>query len=187
MIGLGNPGAEYADTRHNAGFWVIDALAERLALRLRLTGRSAREAKGAWRGHPVLLVKPETYMNRSGVAVKAVADAHRLDLDRLIVVYDDLDLPPGVIRMRQKGSSGGHKGMDSIIHYLGTQAFPRLRIGIGPVPSGWTGADFVLSPPERDEKAHLDAAVQAAVESILIWVDEGIERAMARGNRVQRP
>lgn len=187
VIGLGNPGPRYEKTRHNAGFWVVDALSEKLGVRLRRKEADALVGVGAWRGEELLLAKPQTYMNESGRAVRALTARYRLLPQEILVVYDDLDLEPGVLRMRAKGSAGGHNGVRSVINYLGTQEFPRLRIGIGAVPKGTAGADYVLSEPSGQEWPHLSAAVEAAALAALEWATEGVERAMARFNKKWNP
>lgn len=191
IVGLGNPGPEYDKTRHNAGFWVIDEIASRLGARLR--GPRAKGtinallAAARWQGEELLLAKPQTYMNQSGEAVRAIADEYRLAPSEILIVYDDLDLVPGVIRLRAKGRAGSHNGMRSIINYLGTQDFPRLRLGIGPVPQGVRGVDFVLGVPGADEWAHLRSAVEAGASAALTWAAQGVEAAMSRFNRAWEP
>lgn len=187
VIGLGNPGPGYEKTRHNAGFWVIDALSEKLGLRLRRKEADALVGTGAWRGEQLLLAKPQTFMNESGRAVRALAARYRLLPQEILVVYDDLALEPGVLRMRASGSAGGHNGVRSVINYLGTQEFPRLRVGIGAVPEGTTGADYVLSEPSSQEWPHLSAAVEAGALAALEWATQGVDRAMARFNKKWNP
>jgi peptidyl-tRNA hydrolase, PTH1 family len=187
IVGLGNPGPKYDKTRHNAGFWVIDAIAGRLGVAVDQPAAKSLLALTAWEGVELLLVKPLTYMNASGEAVSAIARRYQLVPEEILVVYDDLDLVPGVIRMRAKGRAGSHNGMRSIINYLGTQDFPRLRIGIGPVPDGVRGVDYVLGTPAKDEWARLQAAVEAAAQAALTWVVDGVEAAMSRFNRAWAP
>lgn len=176
IVGLGNPGKRYERTRHNLGFLVVDALAATLGIRL--DKEECRALTGvAHRGGRLMLAKPQTYMNNSGEAVAALVRYYQIEPADMLVVYDDLALPPGQLRIRSKGSAGGHNGLRSIIHYLQTQEFPRLRIGIGPVPPGWTGADYVLSAFPEDDPA-LRPAVERAAEAALFWVDQGIEKAM---------
>lgn len=182
VVGLGNPGAKYADTRHNVGFWLIDRLAKQLAVSLKRAGEEGLVGRGASSGHDVLLVKPQTFMNQSGRAVRAVSDKHAIPPTDIMIVYDDLALQPGALRIRGKGSAGGHNGIKSIIDYLGTECFPRLRLGIGQVPAGVRGVDYVLSAPEFEEQQLLEAALEAAVSAVLSWMDEGVERAMSRYN-----
>ena len=181
-IGLGNPGARYAETRHNAGFWVIDRLAGRLEARVNQAQDEALVGRGRYGGEELLLAKPQTFMNESGRAIAALARRYGLVPDEILVIYDDLALDTGVLRMRAKGSAGGHNGVKSVIHYLGTESFPRLRIGIGAVPAGMQGVEYVLGVPGKEERTRLEAAVDAAVQAVLAWVGEGIERAMSRVN-----
>lgn len=204
IVGLGNPGRAYARTRHNAGFWVIDRLEEVLsggrdpAVRRRAGRKASQPAKRLsksvgivtqWADCELLLVKPQTYMNESGLAVRELVEAYRVPVDHLLICVDELALPPGTIRLRAKGSAGGHNGMRSIINYLGTQEFSRLRIGIGSVPPGVRGADYVLDAPSPVEKEAIRAACDAAASAALLWAEEGIEAAMSRynGNVIEHP
>jgi PTH1 family peptidyl-tRNA hydrolase len=147
IIGLGNPGAQYALTRHNVGFWTVDALAQRHGIELRTRRYHSRVGVGTIAGVAVALAQPQTYMNLSGQAAQALLHAYRLTPDQMLVVFDDIWLAPGTVRVRPKGSAGGHNGMKSIIAALGTEAFPRVRIGIGQPPEGVDLADYVLSAP----------------------------------------
>ncbi|TAM60527.1 aminoacyl-tRNA hydrolase [bacterium] len=175
VVGLGNPGPAYASTRHNVGFRVVDALAERLggvswkskhqALQLLLPARDA------------LLIKPQTYMNASGDAVAPIAHFYRIPPERVLVVSDDMDLPTGKLRMRAGGSDGGQRGLRSIAARLGTQAFPRLRVGIGR-PTHDDAVDHVLSGFEAEEETLLRERVPVAVEGIIHWLEAGTEPAM---------
>lgn len=166
IVGLGNPGAEYARTRHNVGFWCLDRVAERLGSppeRLRWNARLAEATAG---GERVYLLFPQTFMNRSGEAVLPAVRYLNLQVERdLIVVYDDLDLPPGRLRLRKKGSAGGHNGMKSVISALGTAAFPRIRIGIGRPPSDVAVVDYVLSTFPPVERALVEEAAERAAEA----------------------
>lgn len=137
----------------------------------------ARTGSVHWRGHPLLLVQPQTFMNRSGEAVDALLRYYQVAPSNMLVIYDDLALPPGRLRLRGKGSAGGHNGLRSIINYLRTDEFPRIRIGIGPVPPGWAGADYVLSALPRDD-ACVTQSTDRAAEAALLWVNEGIDAAM---------
>ena len=144
IVGLGNPGLEYARNRHNVGFHCLDRLAQAHNLDIRRRKKRARVAKGTIAGQQVVLAMPQTFMNESGRAVGPLTQFFQVELERLLVIYDDLDLPPGTIRIRPGGGSGGHKGMRSIIQYLGSQEFARLRIGIGRPPGRMDPADYVL-------------------------------------------
>lgn len=187
IVGLGNPGIKYEKTRHNAGFWVIDEIARRLGVAVKSSQAHSLVAKARWAGEDLLLAKPVTYMNESGQAVQAIMRQYALVPSEILVVYDDLDLTPGVIRLRAKGRAGSHNGMRSIINYLGTQEFPRLRIGIGPVPEGERGVDYVLGTPGEAEWSKLAGAVDAAASAALEWAARGVEAAMSRYNRSWAP
>jgi PTH1 family peptidyl-tRNA hydrolase len=183
VIGLGNPGAEYASHRHNIGFQVVDALARSHTMTFsRWKGSRAHVAEGRIAGSPILLAKPQTYMNRSGRAVHRLRWAKEIPMDQLLVIYDDLDLPLGRIRLRPEGGSGGHKGMRSIIQALGTQEFPRLRVGIDRPPGGMDPSDYVLQPFSEDEAPCLAETVDRAVTAVESWLTDGIGTAMDRFN-----
>nr|BCX01423.1 MAG: peptidyl-tRNA hydrolase [Bacteroidota bacterium] len=182
VVGLGNPGPEYAGTRHNVGFRVLDELAQRARVRFRAGRGEYLESELELDGQLVRLIKPTTYMNRSGRAVRQALDRYREPLDRLLVVLDDLQLPLGTIRLRPKGSSGGHNGLEDIIAHLRTEAFARLRLGIGaPFPRG-KQADFVLSVFDPEELPLVEVMIQTAAEAVRCWVLEGIQAAMNRYN-----
>lgn len=184
IVGLGNPGAEYAGHRHNIGFRVVEALAQAHSLGFsRYRGTSALVAAGRACGRPVVITKPQTFMNLSGRAVGRVARLHQIAPPQLLVVFDDLDLPLGRLRLRPDGGSGGHKGMRSIIERLGTQAFPRLRVGIDRPPGKMDPADYVLLPFSEQEKALLSQVVDLAVSAIDCWLTHGIDVAMGRFNQ----
>jgi PTH1 family peptidyl-tRNA hydrolase len=184
IVGLGNPGSKYASHRHNIGFQVVEALARSHDMTFsRWPGSKARVAAGHLAGHPVLLAKPQTFMNCSGQAVHKLRLSNEIPLDRLLVVYDDLDLPLGRLRLRPEGGSGGHKGMRSIIGSLGTQGFPRLRVGIDRPPGGMDAADYVLQPFSGYEASCLAKTIDQAVAAVECWLAEGIETAMDGFNR----
>jgi PTH1 family peptidyl-tRNA hydrolase len=180
IAGLGNPGAEYSGTRHNVGFRVADRLAESHRIRLRRE-RQASLGHGTIAGVAVLLVKPLTFMNLSGRVVGPLARRHLLSPARILVVYDELDLPLGRIRLRASGSAGGHNGIKSIIHALQSQEFPRIRIGVGRPPQG-DAIDHVLSGFNRDELPIIEAAIPRAAEAVEAILSDGIEAAMNRFN-----
>lgn len=191
VVGLGNPGETYAHNRHNVGYWTVNRLARRHGLDFDVRTSSYFLAEGAIAGRRVALAKPRTYVNRSGDAVWNLVKRLKLDdASELLVVYDELDLPVGRVRVRPKGGPGGQKGVADIIDRLGTDAFPRVRIGVGrPVVDGqptWDPdavASYVLSDPPPGERALLDEAVARAVEAIEVAIAEGIEAAMNRFNR----
>jgi PTH1 family peptidyl-tRNA hydrolase len=184
VVGLGNPGKEYADTRHNTGFRVIDALAEALEIKVKKRKFGARFGTGEFSSEKLILLKPWTFMNRSGQAVATAIGFYKLALSDLLVVTDDLALEPGRIRLRPKGSAGGHNGLADIIEKLATNEFARCRIGIG---SGGEAAwqsqvDYVLSRPSEKQKPLLDEAIVKAKDAVLCWVEYDIETAMNRFN-----
>jgi PTH1 family peptidyl-tRNA hydrolase len=182
VVGLGNPGEEYSNTPHNLGFMVIDRLAESNAIRVSRKEKMSLVGLGAIRGKDVALAKPQTFMNLSGPAVKGLLEKYELQPDRLIVVYDELDLPWGSLRIKPKGSAAGHKGIGSVIGALGTNVIARVRIGIHP-GSPIAGEEFVLRPFKRSQKQEVEEAVArgaAAVESIIA---EGVEKSMTVFNR----
>lgn len=184
IVGLGNPGREYAKHRHNIGFQVVEALAGAHGLTFDKLQHKARVASGRIAGHQVVLAKPLTYMNESGQSVSPLVHWYKTPLDQVLVVYDDLDVPLGVLRLRPGGGSGGHRGMRSIIQQLGSQDFPRLRIGIGRPPAGWDPADYVLSPFAEDELPVVVEVRERAVAAIECWLHEGIEAAMTQFNQL---
>jgi len=186
VVGLGNPGPEYGRSRHNVGFQVIETLAERHGLRFDGFQKRARLVSGrlsldGWTGR-VLLAKPLTYMNLSGEAVGALARFYRIAPADLLVVCDDLDLPVGRIRLRAGGSSGGQKGIQSIIQHLGTDAFPRLRVGIGRPPGQMDPADYVLQAFSAAQESEMSLVRIKAVDAIEAWLAEGVESAMNQFN-----
>lgn len=182
IIGLGNPGAEYATTRHNAGFWCIDALSRKYAIRLERLRSAAIIGEGAIANRPVALVKPRTYVNRSGAAIRYLQARYALQADKLLIVCDDINLPPGKLRLRPKGSAGGHNGLKSIIEAAGSQAFPRLRIGVGRPADGAGQIEHVIGPMPPDEREIMDAAVERAADAIACLLAEGIQETMSRFN-----
>lgn len=184
VIGLGNPGTEYSAHRHNIGFRVVETLARAHELTFSRQKRAkARVADGQIRGRQVILAKPQTYMNMSGTAVSRLSRAFDIPPERILVVFDDLDLPLGRLRLRPEGGSGGHKGMRSIIQSLGTQGFPRLRVGIDRPPGRRDPADYVLEPFSEDEERSLAGVTEAASAAIESWIADGITVAMDRFNR----
>lgn len=184
IVGLGNPGKEYALHRHNVGFMVVDALAQAHGLRFtRNRGANAWVAQGQIQNRAVLLAKPRTFMNLSGRAVHRLRQAHQVSPEQILVVCDDLDLPLGRLRMRPAGGSGGHKGMQSIIDSLGTHSFPRLRVGIDRPSGSMDPADYVLQPFDAAQRPLLLEAIQWAVAAIECWLAEGMAAAMDRFNR----
>jgi peptidyl-tRNA hydrolase, PTH1 family len=185
IAGLGNPGPEYEHTYHNLGFLAIDRLAERNGIRVTRMDSRALLGIGSVSGQQVLLAKPQTFMNLSGSSVKALLDKHCVAPDKLLVLYDDLDLPWTGVRIRAKGSAGGHHGIENVIKYVGTQEFPRIRLGIDPGRPR-NGKEYVLSPIRKAQAPELEELLDhtaAATESILA---EGVEKAMTKFNRRAR-
>ncbi len=178
IVGLGNPGREYAQTRHNAGFMLADALAARLGVRFRRLQFKALTTDAPYGEAKIILAKPQTYMNLSGQAVAPLLRFYKIPPERLLVAYDDLDLPLGAVRLRPKGGHGGHKGMRSIIERLGTQEFPRLRLGIGRPPGRMDAAAYVLQPFSPAEKDLMSLAIARGVEGIFRWWEEDLSAAM---------
>jgi PTH1 family peptidyl-tRNA hydrolase len=182
VVGLGNPGDEYEATRHNAGVMLVERSARAWGVELRGRLFKARTGPARRGGEEVLLVAPKTFMNRSGMAVRAALDGKGAGPDRLIVVYDDLDIPLGEIRVRTSGRPGTHKGMISVAGEIGTDEFARIRIGIGPLPPGRDAADFVLEPFRKAERADLERGLEQAAEALEMVLDGAIDRAMTRFN-----
>jgi peptidyl-tRNA hydrolase, PTH1 family len=184
-LGLGNPGPEYVETRHNAGFRLADHLAARWRLGGLRRGDRVRMAEGTWNGHSILLLEPQTYMNRSGAALMPLRDLPEFDPSRdLLILVDDVALPIGRFRLRGAGSAGGHNGLKSIEGLLQRQDYARLRIGVGPPPPGLDDlADFVLAEFSTEERATLEGLLDPMAEAVECWLDEGIEKAMSRFNR----
>jgi peptidyl-tRNA hydrolase, PTH1 family len=182
IVGLGNPGSRYALTRHNVGFMVADALVRRLGAGDRRARFSAEVCECRHRDEKVVVLKPQTFMNLSGTSVAAALRWYKLPLEQAIVVHDDLDLPFGQLRIRPRGSAGGHNGLGSIVQELGSQEIARLRIGIGR-PAFGDSVPYVLSRFSPEEEADLPAIIDQAVEALICWLDEGITEAMNRFNR----
>lgn len=182
IVGLGNPGIKYERNRHNAGFHCLDRLAEAHHLAFERKRDRAKVALGQVAGRRVVLAKPQTYMNDSGQAVGALARFYKVEPGQVLVVYDDLDLPQGTLRLRPRGSAGGHRGMLSIIERLGTRAFPRLRVGIGRPPGRMPPKAYVLQDFGADEWAAMQEVYDRAVAAIECWIVEGVREAMNRFN-----
>ncbi|MFW5787666.1 MAG: aminoacyl-tRNA hydrolase [Halanaerobiales bacterium] len=182
IVGLGNPGHKFSGTRHNVGFKVISELAEELGITETDTKFKSLLGRGKLSGDDVILAQPLTYMNKSGLAVKRLVENNLIKLENILIIYDDLDLPPGKIRIKKKGGSGGHNGLQSIIDKLGSEKFPRLRIGIGRPPAGVKAADYVLQEFSGEEKKLVNRAIEEAIESIKVMYDESIIEAMNRYN-----
>jgi peptidyl-tRNA hydrolase, PTH1 family len=182
IVGLGNPGKEYSETRHNVGFRVMDELARRYGLSFGKKERKSVVATGTMLGKKVILAKPQTYMNLSGEAVRALVDFYKVELPNILIVSDDLDIPLGMVRLRKSGGAGGQGGMKSIIQHLGTQEFNRLRFGIGRPPGRMDPKDYVLQAFKGDDAILASEVVDRAAKAVETWLTEGIELAMTRHN-----
>jgi len=183
IVGLGNPGPEYAHTRHNAGFDTIALLEKHYSVTLgrkMLQGFLAEIIEG---DRKIVLCEPQTFMNNSGECVEKLLRWYHCEPDHLMVIYDDIDLPLGKVRIRKSGGPGTHNGMRSIVEHLGRQDFPRIRVGTGDRPEGWDLADWVLSRYGAEDRKIMEDAFSRAAEAAVLWADEGIDRAMQAGNR----
>ena len=182
ICGLGNPGKEYRNSRHNVGFMFVDHLAEKLGVRLSRVQFKAIWGSGSYAGNKLTLVKPQTYMNLSGQAIASFVKFYKMPLDRVCLVYDDMDLPFGTVRMRASGSSGGQKGVESTIQRLGSKDFPRLRIGVGRPPGRMQPKDYILQDFLKPEQEELPYVFDHAHKALLTFIDEGINKAMTGFN-----
>lgn len=182
IVGLGNPGLEYRGTRHNIGFLVVDELASRGGMRFRKKKMEAFYASGWLGSEPVTLLKPQTFMNKSGFAVALWLQTQQLPSSQLVVIHDDLDLSPFRIRIRKGGSHGGHRGVSSIIREIVSKDFIRIRIGIGRPVEGTSSVDYVLQRFSPEERQDLPQVAQKAADAALVLLDQGLEAAMNRFN-----
>ena len=183
VVGLGNAGKRYERTRHNLGFLIVDHIAKRNQVAVKRKLRDALVGEWLSAREKILLVKPQTFMNRSGEPVKGLLRKFRATADDLVVIYDDLDLPFGRIRIRPRGSAGGHRGLLSIMEGLGGAPFYRIRVGIGRPPEGIDAVDYVLEPFSAEETAELGAVVSRACEAVISLLHDGGQRAMEQFNR----
>ncbi len=182
IAGLGNPTSRYAGTRHNVGFEVIDCLAKKYGIDVDTKKHKAMIGKGIIASQKVLLVKPQTFMNLSGESIREIADYYKVDESGLIVIYDDVSLDVGQLRIRAKGSAGGHNGIKSIIQHMGTQNFWRIKVGVGEKPAHRDLADYVLGHFKGEEKEMMEDAFQDAASAIAVMLNDGIEAAMNQFN-----
>ena len=184
IVGLGNPGEKYAHTRHNAGFEVMSLLEEHFGVKMRrrflLQGQTAEYTDGETK---IVLCEPLTYMNRSGECVRRLLNRFRVPQEQMLVIFDDIDLPPGKVRVRKNGGAGTHNGMRSIAGCLGKTDFPRIRVGTGDRPAGEDLAAWVLGRPAAEEREKMEKAFARAADAALVWVKDGIEKAMQAGNQ----
>lgn len=182
IVGLGNPGREYRGNRHNVGFMAVDQICESINVRLSRMQSKALIGSGLVNDSKIVLAKPQTFMNNSGQAVAALVRFYKIPLDQLLVIHDDLDLPLGTIRMRPGGGPGGQKGLASTIQHLGTQEFPRLRIGIGRPPGRMDAAAYVLQDFSKADQEIIQIVLQKAVEATQVFINKGLEQAMNQFN-----
>lgn len=185
IVGLGNPGLQYENTRHNVGFMTIDYLANKYNIDVRKLKFKSLYGQGEISGHKVMLIKPQTYMNNSGEAIRELRNFYKFDIDKLIVIYDDIDIDFGTVRIRKKGSAGSHNGMKSIIYQIQDDKFPRIKVSIGKKPEKWDLANFVLSGFSKEEVSILEDEIRLAAKGIEIILREDIDMAMNKCNSVK--
>lgn len=178
IVGLGNPGTKYAGTRHNIGFSAITYLSDRFNIPLNQSKHKAIFGAGYIGGEKVILSMPQTFMNLSGESVRPMADFFKVDPENILIIYDDISLDVGQLRIRKKGSAGGHNGIKSIISHLGTEAFPRIRVGVGEKPDGWDLADHVLARFPQEQEADVRESLADATDACEKIITESIEAAM---------
>ena len=183
IVGLGNPGRQYEETKHNVGFKVIDRLAEKYDIKVEKMKNKALIGDGYIRDKRVLLVKPQTYMNLSGESVREIVNFYKIPQERFVVIFDDISLAPGSVRIREKGSHGGHNGIRNIIDQMGTDQFYRIKVGIGEKPSGWDLADYVLGKFNEEDLPAMDEGMDKAVKGVELMLSRGIAEAANRINQ----
>ena len=187
IAGLGNPTKEYEHTRHNVGFDTIDCIADQYGISINEKKHKALVGKGMIEGQKVILLKPQTFMNLSGESIRAALDFYKIDeKDELIVIYDDISLPPGQLRIRKKGSAGGHNGIKNIIAHLGHDTFMRIKVGVGEKPAGYDLADYVLGHFSKDDRAIMEDAFKEATEAVKMMLTDGPDAAMNAFNKKNR-
>lgn len=183
IVGLGNPGKQYEDTKHNVGFHVIDQLAEKYGISVDKFKNRAFIGDGTIKEKRVLLVKPQTYMNLSGESVREIVNFYKIPQERFVVIFDDTSLPCGSVRIREKGSHGGHNGIRNIIDQMGTDQFYRIKVGIGEKPSGWDLADYVLAKFAPEDLPLMEEGMEKAVQGVEIMLSRGIKEAANKVNQ----
>lgn len=186
IAGLGNPGDKYDNTRHNAGFMTIDKLADKYGIEIGERAHKALIGKGLIEGQRVILAKPQTYMNVSGESIRALVDYYKIEPEELIIIFDDISLEPGQLRIRKKGSAGGHNGIKSIIAHLGTQEFTRIKVGVGEKPPKMDLADYVLGHFLREEQDTMEEAFENGAKAAVSIVTEGTDAAMNQYNGTKK-
>lgn len=182
IVGLGNPGKKYENTRHNAGFDAIDKFADENGIKIDKLKHKALIGEGRIGSEKVILVKPQTYMNLSGESVLSISQFYKVESENIVVLYDDIDLDIGKLRIRKKGSAGSHNGMKSIIKCLGTEDFPRVRIGVSRPPEGWDLADYVLSRVSKEQEKGMLEGIDKAAKTVKEIVNSGLDLAMNKYN-----
>ena len=182
LIGLGNPGKKYENTRHNVGFDTIDLLAAQYGINVAKIKHKALVGEGIIQGERVILAKPQTFMNASGESVREIIEWYKMPLSNVILIYDDVDLQPGSIRIRAQGSAGTHNGMKSVLYHVQSENFPRIRIGIGRPPEGWDMADFVLSRFSDEERKIINESISKAADAAVVIMKAGANTAMNKFN-----
>lgn len=186
IAGLGNPSRTYEGTRHNIGFTMIDAIGNKFGIDVTTKKHKALVGRGMIDGMRVILAKPQTYMNLSGESIREITDFYKIEPENIIIIYDDISLDVGQLRIRKKGSAGGHNGVKNIIAHLGTQEFPRIKLGIGNKPEGWDLADYVLSKYTKAEQEALEEASEGVIGAVKLMLADDIEAAMNKYNAKKR-
>lgn len=186
IAGLGNPSRTYEGTRHNIGFTMIDAIGNKCGIDVTTKKHKALVGRGMIDGMRVILAKPQTYMNLSGESIREITDFYKIEPENIIIIYDDISLDVGQLRIRKKGSAGGHNGVKNIIAHLGTQEFPRIKVGIGNKPEGWDLADYVLSKYTKAEQEALEEASEGVIGAVKLMLADDIEAAMNKYNAKKR-
>lgn len=186
IAGLGNPSRTYEGTRHNIGFTMIDAIGNKFGIDVTTKKHKALVGRGMIDGMRVILAKPQTYMNLSGESIREITDFYKIEPENIIIIYDDISLDVGQLRIRKKGSAGGHNGVKNIIAHLGTQEFPRIKVGIGNKPEGWGLADYVLSKYTKAEQEALEEASEGVIGAVKLMLADDIEAAMNKYNAKKR-
>ena len=186
IAGLGNPSRTYEGTRHNIGFTMIDAIGNKFGIDVTTKKHKALVGRGIIDGMRVILAKPQTYMNLSGESIREIADFYKIEPENIIIIYDDISLDVGQLRIRKKWSAGGHNGIKNIIAHLGTQEFPRIKVGIGNKPEGWDLADYVLSKYSKAEQEALEEASEGVIGAVKLMLMDDIEAAMNKYNAKKR-
>ena len=186
IAGLGNPSRTYEGTRHNIGFTMIDAIGNKFGIDVTTKKHKALVGRGMIDGMRVILAKPQTYMNLSGESIREITDFYKIEPENIIIIYDDISLDVGQLRIRKKGSAGGHNGVKNIIAHLGTQEFPRIKVGIGNKPEGWDLADYVLSKYTKAEQEALEEASEGVIGAVKLMLADDIEAALNKYNAKKR-